>query len=116
AAPVARRPSGSLLTWSCLRSPCQRDKARAGDEAKIGARIGCSDSRSRQIWIERQIEPRRPVLQSGEQQHLHGIEADGAKPQPFAHGPFHLVLVEILHQPQYLVPVLPRSSASPLAS
>src|SRR5208282_599865 len=87
--------------------------ATAGDEAKIGARIGCSDSRSRQIWIERQIEPRRPVLQSGEQQHLHCIKADGAKPQRFAHGPFHLVLMEILHQPQYLDELAPSHGPHP---
>jgi len=38
-----------------------------------------------------------PVLQSGEQG-IHCIEADGAKQRKrFAHGPFHLVLVEILH-------------------
>lgn len=36
----------------------------AGDEAKIGAWISCPDGCSRQIWIECQIEPRGPVLQS----------------------------------------------------
>ena len=41
------------------------------------------------------------------------IEADGAKPQRFAHGPFHLVLVEILHQPQYLDELAPSRGPHP---
>jgi hypothetical protein len=43
------------------------------------------------MWIKRQIEPRRPVLQSGQKQHLQRIEADRTKPQRFAHGLFYLV-------------------------
>src|ERR1700720_1785732 len=66
-----------------------------------------------QIWIDCQIEPRGSVLQSGQQQHLHSIEADRAKPQRFAHGLFHLVLVKILHQPQHLDELAPSRGPHP---
>ena len=84
-----------------------------GDEPEIGARICRADRGRWQIRIERQIEPDGPVLQSGQQQHFHRVEADGAKPQRLRHGLFDLMLMEILHQPQHLDELAPPGIAHP---
>ena len=63
---------------------------------------GCSDRGRWQVRVECQIETGGPVLQSGEQQHLHRIEADGAEPQGFRDGLFDLMLMEVLHQSKHL--------------
>src|SRR3984893_16827189 len=89
-------------TRSCGYSHARRNRASVGDEPKIGAWIRRADRGGRQIGIERQIEPGWPVLQSGQQQHLHGVEADGAKMKRLCDGLLHLMLMKILHQLQHL--------------
>jgi hypothetical protein len=58
--------------------------------------------RGGQIRIERQIEPGWPVLQPGQQQHLHGVEADGAERKRLCNSLLHLMLMKILHQSLHL--------------
>ena len=67
-----------------------------GDEPEISARICRADRSGRQVRIECQIEPGWPVLQSGQQQHLHRVEADRAEPKGFRHRLLDLMLMKIL--------------------
>jgi hypothetical protein len=43
--------------------------------------------------VERQIEPRPPVLLSRQRQHLHRVQADRSKPQRIGHSLLDLVLL-----------------------
>ena len=79
----------------------------------INAGACCANRCGRQIGIECQIKPHRAVLQPGQQQHLHRIEADGAKPQRVGDGVFDLMLVEVLHQAQHLDELAPSGVAHP---
>ena len=84
-----------LMARHCLSEPinaASADKARdALPEGKRGGRR-----------VECQIEPGWPVLQSGEQQHLYRVEADGTQTQRVCDSLFDLMLAKVLHQSQHL--------------
>src|SRR3981189_598695 len=89
-------------TRSCGYPHARRNRASVGDEPKMGAWIHRADRGGGQIRIERQIEPGWPVLQPGQQQHLPGVEADGAEMKRLCNSLLHLMLMKILHQSQHL--------------